>query len=87
MFDAHRGLVDNPGVALRAKHEWLASTVAEIERRLDAADDERAILSSVLGGEERAAFFSQGEYSRRNLVRSVRSCRPKPTESDPNLPE
>jgi glyoxylase-like metal-dependent hydrolase (beta-lactamase superfamily II) len=78
MFDAHRGLVENPVVALQAKRQWLETTVLEIERRLDAGDDERAILRSVLGGEEKAAFFSQGEYSRRNLVRSVRENRSRP---------
>jgi endoribonuclease LACTB2 len=81
MFDAHRGLVDNPVDALRAKQQWLAMTVADIERRLDAGDDERAILRSVLGGEEMTAFFSQGEYSRRNLVRAVANHRPRPRDS------
>jgi hypothetical protein len=31
----------------------------------------------VLVGEERTAFVSQGEYSRRNLVRSVARHRPR----------
>jgi endoribonuclease LACTB2 len=71
MFDAHRGLVENPVEALKAKCHWLQETVATIERRLDAGDSETAILKHVLGGEERTALVSQGEYSRRNLVRSV----------------
>ena len=78
MFDAHRGLVENPVVALQAKKQWLEATVVEIERRLDAGDDEGRILRSVLGGEEKTAFVSQGEYSRRNLVRSVRQNRSRP---------
>lgn len=78
MFDAHRGPVDNPMVALRAKKEWLESTVGMIERRLDAGDDGAAILRSVLGGEELTALFSQGEYSRRNLVEAVRTHRSRP---------
>ena len=78
MFDAHRGLVENPVVALRAKKQWLEAIVSDIETRLDAGDDERAILRSVLGGEEMAAFFSQGEYARRNLVRTVREQRARP---------
>jgi glyoxylase-like metal-dependent hydrolase (beta-lactamase superfamily II) len=72
MFDAHRGPVENPVEALRAKCHWLTETVGAIERRLSAGESESQILREVLGGEERTAFFSQGEYSRRNLVRSVR---------------
>jgi len=72
MFDAHRGLVENPMMALNAKRAWLLETVREIERRLAAGDAEKSIVRSVLGGEERTAVVSQGEYSRRNLVRSVK---------------
>lgn len=75
MFDAHRGMVERPVDALEAKRAWLDETVGAIERRLDAGDSERAIVREVLGGEERTAFFSQGEYSRRNLVGSVVSHR------------
>jgi len=71
MFDAHRGLVENPVQALNAKRAWLLETVREIERRLLAGESERSIVRSVLGGEERTALVSQGEYSRRNLVRAV----------------
>lgn len=75
MFDAHRGMVERPVDALEAKRAWLDETVGAIERRLDAGASEREIVREVLGGEERTAFFSQGEYSRRNLVRSVVSHR------------
>ena len=75
MFDAHRGLVDRPVDALIAKRDWLTDTVGDIERRLDAGDSESSILRAVLGGEERTAYVSQGEYSRRNLVRTVRTNR------------
>lgn len=78
MFDAHRGLVEQPAVALRAKKQWLETTVADIEQRLDAGDDDSEILRSVLGGEELAGWLSQGEYSRRNLVRAVRATRSRP---------
>jgi glyoxylase-like metal-dependent hydrolase (beta-lactamase superfamily II) len=77
MFDAHRGPVDRPVEALTAKRAWLQETVGEIERRLDAGESERTIVRAVLGGEERTAFFSQGEYARRNLVRTVREYRPR----------
>jgi endoribonuclease LACTB2 len=75
MFDAHRGMVDRPVAALEAKRAWLADTVGQIEHRLDAGDSETAILRAVLGGEERTALVSQGEYSRRNLVRAVKTNR------------
>jgi hypothetical protein len=75
MFDAHRGMVDKPVAALEAKRAWLRDMVGEIERRLDAGDSDRAIVRSALGGEERTAFVSQGEYSRRNLVRTIRKHR------------
>ncbi|HEY8176866.1 MAG TPA: MBL fold metallo-hydrolase [Gemmatimonadaceae bacterium] len=71
MFDAHRGMVDKPIDALAAKRAWLEDTVGAIERRLDAGDSERAIVRAILRGEERTALVSQGEYSRRNLVRVV----------------
>jgi glyoxylase-like metal-dependent hydrolase (beta-lactamase superfamily II) len=75
MFDAHRGMVERPVEALDAKRAWLQDTIDAIERRLDAGAGEREILRDVLGGEEQTAFFSQGEYSRRNLVRSVKNHR------------
>lgn len=75
MFDAHRGLVEHPVAALRAKRDWLQDTIGEIERRLDAGAPERVVLKEVLGGEELSALITEGEYSRRNLVRAVRRCR------------
>jgi glyoxylase-like metal-dependent hydrolase (beta-lactamase superfamily II) len=80
MFDAHRGAVDDPVTALTAKRDWLEDTIGAIERRLDAGDDERAIVHKALGGEDRTTqVITQGEYSRANLVRIVamnRSRRP-----------
>jgi endoribonuclease LACTB2 len=71
MFDAHRGDVERPIAALEAKRAWLQDTVGAIERRLDEGESDREIVRAVLGGEERTALVSQGEYSRRNLVRTV----------------
>lgn len=76
MFDAHRGLVENPVAALAAKRSWLEETTGDIERRLDAGQSESQILDEALGGEERTAVVSQGEYSRRNLIRCIRRHRP-----------
>lgn len=77
IFDAHRGLVDKPVESLAAKRAWMQDVLGAIERRLDAGDSERAIVRSVLGGEERTALVSQGEYARRNLVRAVAKHRPR----------
>ena len=71
MFDAHRGLVERPVSALEAKRTWMEETVGAIERALTAGDSEEHIVRSVLGGEERTGFVSEGEYSRRNFVRAV----------------
>jgi glyoxylase-like metal-dependent hydrolase (beta-lactamase superfamily II) len=72
MFDAHRGPVDWPVNALRAKAEWLTNTLGEIERRIGEGWSDREIVRRVLGGEEIAAALSRGEYARRNLVKAVR---------------
>ncbi len=71
MFDAHRGLVTDPVRALAAKAEWLAETTGVIRQRLTEGWREGAILREVLGGEDRVAWISFGEYSRRNFVRAV----------------
>ena len=72
VFDAHRGPIDDPIDALRAKRDWLQETLTAIEGRLRRGDSERAILREVLGGKELSALVTEGEYSRRNLVRAVR---------------
>lgn len=72
MFDAHRGLVETPAVALRLKAEWLTETLVDVERRVREGWSDRAIVRAVLGGEEKTAYVSWGDYSRRNLVKAVR---------------
>ena len=75
MFDAHRGLVTRPVLALRAKKGWLQDVVGNIEQRLGAGQADAQILKEALDGDEFVALLSQGEYSRRNLVRAVRRQR------------
>ena len=72
MFDAHRGLVERPAEAIAAKIDWMSATMHEIERRIVEGWTDRAIVARVLGGEEKSAYVSVGDYSRRNLVRAVR---------------
>lgn len=75
MFDAHRGLIENPVEALRAKLTWLRETVRVVEESLDRGDSEDAILRDVLGGEEAIGRLSNGEYARSNFARAVRRTR------------
>lgn len=72
MFDAHRGLVPRPVEALLAKAQWLDDTIGEIERRIDAGWNDRAIVQDVLGREQLTSVVSRGKMSKENLVRAVR---------------
>jgi glyoxylase-like metal-dependent hydrolase (beta-lactamase superfamily II) len=72
MFDAHRGAVRDPAEAIAAKIGFLENTIAAIETKIASGWTDRAILRAVLGGDERVALASGGEYSRLNLVRAVR---------------
>lgn len=75
MFDAHRGLVERPVAALTAKRTWLEDTIADVDARLDRGDTEVQIVRALLGGEERTAWVTEGEYSRVNFVRTVAQSR------------
>lgn len=72
MFDAHRGFVAQPVTALNARADWLAAALMEVEERVREGWSDQLIVKRVLGGEERAAWASHGDYSRRNLVKAVR---------------
>jgi glyoxylase-like metal-dependent hydrolase (beta-lactamase superfamily II) len=72
MFDAHRGEVREPVQAIGAKIGFLENTIAAIEAKIANGWNDRAILRAVLGGDERVALVSGGEYSRLNFVRAVR---------------
>lgn len=71
MFDAHRGLVENPIAAIDARIDWLSETLSTIERRIAQGWTDKRILRALLGGEELAGFVSYGYYSRMNLVLAV----------------
>ena len=72
MFDAHRGLVENPVVALNAKADWLGEMMEAIAREIGEGWSDREIVNRLLEGEYRTAYISGGDYSRRNLVKAVR---------------
>ena len=75
MFCAHRGLVANPTAALTAKADWLAHTIGEVDRLLDAGWADAAIRRAVLGREDVAGYISFGDYSRTNFVTAIRGSR------------
>ncbi len=75
MFDAHRGPVRDPVAAITAKIGYLEDTIASIAAKQAAGWSDRAILRRLLGGDERVAIASAGEYSRMNFVRAVRRVR------------
>jgi glyoxylase-like metal-dependent hydrolase (beta-lactamase superfamily II) len=73
MFDAHRGLVPDPVAALTAKADWMDDTIATIDRLVSEGWSDAAITRTVLGHEHYVAYFSLGDLSRRNFVRTVRT--------------
>lgn len=72
LFDAHRGLVENPVELLTAKADWLERTIATIDALIIAGLDDSAIARRVLGNDWFSRVFTAGDYTMRNLVRSVR---------------
>lgn len=72
LFDAHRGFVDAPASLLESKADWIDETVQAVEARITAGLSNRAIVRELFGGESLPGYFSGGDYSRTNFVRSVR---------------
>ena len=62
----------DPTAAITAKIGYLEDTIASIAAKQAAGWSDRAILGRLLGGDERVAIASAGEYSRMNFVRAVR---------------
>jgi endoribonuclease LACTB2 len=75
LFDGHRGLVPDPVARLLAKADWMEEMIAQVERLADDGLSEAAIARTVFGHRTVTDVVSQGEYSRRNLVRAVRRTR------------
>lgn len=76
LFDAHRGLVENPVDLLTAKADWLEQTIASIDALIVAGLDDTAIARRVLGNDWFSRAFTAGDYTTRNFVRSVRLTAP-----------
>ena len=75
LFDAHRGLVEQPAAKLTAKAAWLDDTVGEVERLLDRGWTTRRVRDQLLGGESAVGVLSRGDYSREGFVRAVQQGR------------
>jgi glyoxylase-like metal-dependent hydrolase (beta-lactamase superfamily II) len=71
LLDAHRGVVRDAAVALRAKAEWNEEQIGEIELLHAAGASEREIVKRLFGGESLVGWVSGLEYSRRGFVRAV----------------
>jgi glyoxylase-like metal-dependent hydrolase (beta-lactamase superfamily II) len=76
LFDAHRGHVDRPEQALRAKADWLEQTIGNIRHLHGVGWSRRAIRRELLGRHGFAHYASAGEYSEDNLVRAALSSDP-----------
>jgi ribonuclease/clavin/mitogillin len=72
-FDGHRGLVAGAVAQLTAKADWTEETVGKIDALIDRGLDDRAIVRSLFGGEDKWSLVTQYDYSRRNYVGSVRA--------------
>ncbi len=80
-FDAHRGPIEAPAAALRAKADWLEETIAAVTKRIHDGWADAAIRTEVLGPEDLTGVLSFGDYSRLNFVRSVRHALTVPAPS------
>lgn len=70
-FDSHRGLLRDPLAMLRAKADWLETTISGVRAAHQAGRPDQVIVKELLGGEERTALVSFGQLCKRNFVRAV----------------
>ena len=71
-FDAHRGLVSTPAIALRLKADWLDELITAVDARIARGWDDAAIRRELLGREPFSWYVSRGEYAKQNLVAAIR---------------
>jgi endoribonuclease LACTB2 len=71
MFCAHRGLVNDPVGALRAKADWLDELIGSAARLRSQGLSDAAIARRLLGREGVTNAISLGKLSKTNLIRSV----------------
>ncbi len=72
-FDAHRGPVANPLTMLSSKLAWMEEMTGRIDELIAQGLGDAEIAFRVLGRREMIDYVSMDDYSRRNVVRSVRA--------------
>jgi glyoxylase-like metal-dependent hydrolase (beta-lactamase superfamily II) len=71
LLDAHRGVVEQPVAALRAKIAWMEETIGAIRELSRSGAAEGEIRQRVLGSESLVGWVSMREYSKTSLVHAV----------------
>jgi len=71
LLDAHRGVVEQPVPALRAKIAWMEETIGAIRELSRSGARESEIRHRVLGSEALVGWVSVREYSKLSLVHAV----------------
>ena len=71
LLDAHRGVVEHPVPALRAKIAWMEETIGSIRELSRSGAGEGEIRQRVLGSESLVGWVSAREYSKLSLVHAV----------------
>jgi glyoxylase-like metal-dependent hydrolase (beta-lactamase superfamily II) len=74
-FDAHRGPIENPLTLLSSKLAWMEETTGRIDELIAQGLGDAEIARRVLGRREMIDYVSMDDYSRRNVVRSVRATK------------
>jgi glyoxylase-like metal-dependent hydrolase (beta-lactamase superfamily II) len=72
-FDAHRGLLPDSTGLLNAKADWIDGVIGAVEGLARQGWPDTTIAAKVLGRGDFTGWFSRGDYSKLNLVRSIRA--------------
>jgi glyoxylase-like metal-dependent hydrolase (beta-lactamase superfamily II) len=72
-FDAHRGLVPDPVAQLTAKANWIEDLAGRTDALFAKGWSDHAIASAVLGREHWTSYTTFFDYSRRNVIGSLRA--------------
>jgi len=72
LFDAHRGAIANPAMALRRKADWIEEIIGAVDDRVARGWSDDDIRRELLGRESFSSYVSRGEYGKKNLVTAIR---------------
>jgi glyoxylase-like metal-dependent hydrolase (beta-lactamase superfamily II) len=76
LFDAHRGSIATPAVALRLKADWIEGIITAVDDRIARGWSDRAIRRELLGREPFSSYVSRGEYGKQNFITAIRHGAP-----------